>query len=93
MENKINSEKLVELASAYSGMGKKDVKNALDALIDTIEAQVLINGATVSIVGFGKFYPKNVAAHEARNPINGEAVSVPACTKLGFKASKTTTVK
>lgn len=48
---------------------------AVDAVLDTIVREVT-NGQSVSVTGFGTFVPSQRAARTARNPQNGDKVSV-----------------
>lgn len=58
-------------------------KQLLATVIDTVAV-----GEKVQIVDFGTFAPKAKAERNARNPMNGEAIIVPAKTVPTFKPSK-----
>ena len=73
--------------AARSSLSKADVAAALGALTSTI-ADVLAEGETVTVAGFGKFAPRNRAARQGRNPRTGEPVAVPAARVPTFKAAK-----
>lgn len=67
---------------------KSDVVAAVvEAILDITNA-----GDKINIKGFGTFERKETAARMGRNPATGEDVSIPAKSKLTFKASKETTV-
>ena len=52
------------------------------------EAEALAEGEDVRVAGFGTFAVKNRPARAGRNPLNGEAVSIPGSTVPSFKAAK-----
>lgn len=78
-----------ELAAAVSnriGNGNlKDATEALDAVLDTIQAAVA-KGEKVAILGFGSFEKQDRPAREARNPATGEPIKVAATSVPKFKA-------
>ena len=48
----------------------------------------LIEGEQIRIADFGTFEIRERSARTGRNPKTGEAVDIPACKAVGFKASK-----
>lgn len=60
----------------------------MKSIFKTIKAKVKA-GEKVDIAGFGSFQVADRAARNARNPITGEPVAVPAKKVPKFKASKT----
>lgn len=74
-------------AVAAAGFSKKDADKAVAAVFDSIKG-ALANGDKVQLIGFGTFEVKAVAAREGRNPQTGEAMTIPACKKPSFSASK-----
>lgn len=83
----MNKAELIQAIVEQSKLTKKEVSNALDALIDTIQSSVQ-NGDTVSLVGFGSFQTRQRSARTCRNPKTGEQISVEAKTVPVFKAGK-----
>jgi nucleoid DNA-binding protein len=59
------------------------VKQVFDAIIDT-----LVQEGTIELRGFGIFKVKKRKARQARNPHNGEKVSVPEKFVVTFKAGQ-----
>ena len=59
------------------------INGALDAIIDALK-----EGDKVSLIGFGNFEVKEVAARDGRNPATGEAIKIEASKKPAFSASK-----
>ena len=60
------------------------------ALENTLEAitEGLVEGETVTLVGFGIFTPKRTAQRMGRNPKNGEPAVITARNTVSFKLSK-----
>lgn len=84
----MNKPEIVSAIATKSGLTKKDAGLAYDAIVDVIK-DALAGGEEVNITGIVKFGTKAKAARTARNPKNGEAVSVPAKTVPFAKVSKT----
>lgn len=79
---------LIDNAAKATGLTKKDVTLAYDALLSAVEG-ALIAGESVQISGFGIFSVKEQAARTGRNPRTNEPVQIPASRRVGFSASKT----
>lgn len=69
-----------------SGLSKKDVEVALDAILSELTSFVK-NDESMTFKGFGKFYAKKSEARVCRNPQTGEPLNVPAKKVLAFKAA------
>jgi len=78
---------LIDRAAKESGMTKKDLAQALDALLGAIEG-TLAEGEAVQITGFGNFNVKDQAARTGRNPSTNETIEIPASRRVTFSASK-----
>lgn len=87
MAQTLNKAELVALIADNAGSTKKDAKVALETVVQTI-AEQLKAGNTVSLVGFGKFYPVEVEEKTAFNHLVGREVTTPAHTKFKAKLSK-----
>jgi DNA-binding protein HU-beta len=83
----MNKEQLIERVSNKTGLSKKDVNSALDALIDGITAALKKNDK-VTLVGFGTFSVRKRAAREGRNPQTGAKIRIPARKVPAFTAGK-----
>jgi DNA-binding protein HU-beta len=56
MKRVIGKPDLIARAANKSGLSKKDVECVLDALTESI-TEIVKEGDTVQLVGFGRFYP------------------------------------
>ncbi len=83
----MNKASLVEKVQSVLGGTKADAERAVEALFDSITAE-LKKGGEVSVAGFGIFSVKKRAARTARNPRTGESVKVPAMNVPKFRAAK-----
>ena len=83
----MNKSELIEAIAESTDLPKTAAGRALDATLDTI-SQVLQNGDSVSLVGFGTFNTKDRAARTGRNPKTGEPIEIKAAKVPGFKAGK-----
>ncbi|QQR69995.1 MAG: HU family DNA-binding protein [Alphaproteobacteria bacterium] len=72
---------------AKSSLSKAAVAMVIDALLDTVSAE-LKKGGDIRLVGFGTFSTYKRAAGEARNPRTGEKVKVKASKQVRFKSGK-----
>ena len=78
---------LIDRMCEISGMSRKYAGTAVDALLKTI-SETLKHGETIVIPGFGTFSVKERPEHQARNPITGESIMVPAKKVPSFKPGK-----
>lgn len=74
---------LVDYCSKEAMVSKQDTEAVIEAFFKAVKTT-----DEVSVRGFGTFKHVTVAAHEARNPRNGEKVQVEERTTIKFKASK-----
>jgi DNA-binding protein HU-beta len=77
----MNKSELAAAVSSVTGLSKADAGRAVDAVIDTITAEVAA-GNKVAVQGFGTFALKERAARTAKNPKTGEVIQV-AAKKVG----------
>ena len=61
----------VDQVADRAGLSKKDAADAVDAVLETIEA-TLKRGSEITFSGFGKFSVSHRSAREGRNPATGE---------------------
>jgi DNA-binding protein HU-beta len=76
---------LVDAVAERTGMKKKDVALALDAILDTIK-DTLAKKEQVTLVGFGTFEARTRAGRTGRNPRTGEQITIPPKTTVAFRA-------
>lgn len=88
MSNTINTVTLSEELAQAKEITKKESKEIVDFVLNSIKNAV-IEGTEVRLAGFGIFATADTAAREGRNPITGEALSIPASKRVSFKASST----
>ena len=79
---------IVAAIADAAGITKKAAQDALEALLDTITAQ-LKKGESVTLTGFGTFKVSARAARTGVNPQNpSEKINIPAMNLPTFKAGK-----
>jgi DNA-binding protein HU-beta len=79
---------LVSKLADAGGMGRKQVDELMNSLVDTIVKSVK-KGENVKIPGLGIFRLRKMKARMGRNPQTGEAIKIPARKKVGFSVAKT----
>ena len=77
----------IDRAAKESGMTKKQMEQAYDALFATLE-DTLAAGEAVQITGFGSFNVRTSAARMGRNPKTNEAIQIPASRRVVFLPGK-----
>lgn len=80
-----NKAQFIDLLATRMGVDRKSATTALDAVLDTIYAEVA-KGQRVVLTGFGIFEKRDRAARKARNPATGESVRVKKTSVPAFKA-------
>lgn len=83
----MNRQELVNKMAKQAKITVKDAEKALGAFMSVVK-ETVENGEAVQLVGFGTFERRERAAREARNPIGGGTVSVPAKKVPAFKPGK-----
>lgn len=84
---KFGKNDLVEMVAQATDGPKAGVKSVIEATIEAIK-KITAGGGTVQLIGFGTFEQKNVAEKAGRNPQTGAALTIPAHSRLTFRASK-----
>lgn len=84
----MNKTELIESVADMNDMAKSEVKEVLDATIETIQ-DALSEGEEVVLPGFGKFSVTHRAARKGRNPQTGKAIQIAASKSPKFKPGKT----
>jgi DNA-binding protein HU-beta len=78
---------LVDAVAVAAELSKGQAAKALTGVLQAI-TEALIEGRSVSLVGFGVFEVKARAARMGRNPRTGEPLSIAAMNMPQFKAGK-----
>ena len=83
----MNKEELVKEVSKKAKVSQKATADVIVATLETIE-KTLAKGDRVTLVGFGTFEPRKIAARTGRNPQTGAAIKIAAKTAPVFTAGK-----
>jgi DNA-binding protein HU-beta len=83
----MNKTELVKALIEKSGSDKKTVDSIISALDEIVKSKVA-SGESVALAGLGIFKVVDRPAREARNPMTGEKVQVPAKRVTKFSLSK-----
>lgn len=83
----MNKASLVAYVANKTGLTKKDVTSAMDAIVDAVVATVK-KGDSVTLTNFGTFVSVKRKASTKRNPKTGEPVKVPAKNVPRFRPGK-----
>ena len=84
----MNKSELVERVAKRTGVTQHQATEILDAVTDTVQ-EVLLKGGDVKLVGFGRFFTKDVPERVYRNPQTGSKIVKQAHTVAVCKLSKT----
>ncbi len=83
----MNKGELIKAMAKKADFTEKDATIAYNAFIETI-TETLKAGEKISLVGFGTFEVKEVAAKTGINPATGAKVDIAACKKPVMKFGK-----
>ena len=83
----MNKGEFIKAIAEKAGFTNKDATAAYEAFVSTV-TETLRAGDKVSLVGFGTFEVKNVAAKTGINPQTKEKVAIAACKKPVMKFGK-----
>jgi nucleoid DNA-binding protein len=83
----VNQADLIARMAERQGITKQAAVDFFGGLAEEVQG-ALGKGDEVTLPHLGKFKPVTRAARDARNPKTGEAVKVPAKTKVKFVAAK-----
>jgi DNA-binding protein HU-beta len=81
----VNRTQLIAAAAERAGSTKKDTEAVLNAMLDTIAAEVTA-GRKVTLTGFGTFERKTRPERRGFNPRTQQHITVPATNVPKFKA-------
>lgn len=82
----LNKNEIIAVAAKNAGFTQKDVKAALDAVLDAI-VDANKSGEDVNLTGFGKFVVTDKPARTGRNPQTGEPIQIAARKAIKFSVS------
>lgn len=82
----MTKQELAQKVAQSSGLGSGDARKAVDAVFDSIAAE-LRSGGDVAVSGFGKFSVSRRAARQGRNPATGETIQIAASNAAKFSAA------
>lgn len=85
MANKTKHDLITDVAK-FTGLTQADTKIVVEVLLETV-SNLLEEGRTIEIRGFGTFYTKERKPRPARNPKTGEVVPLPRRVVPLFKYS------
>lgn len=83
----MNKGELVQSLATRTNVSRDEAERYLQAVLDTISGE-LKSGEEVRITGFGKFYVREQAAREGRNPRTGEKMKIAASRTPAFTAGR-----
>lgn len=84
----MNKADLITAVAEKTGFTKKDVEQAINATVSSIE-EALVGGDKVQLIGFGTFEVRERKARTGRNPRKpGETIQIAASKAPVFKAGK-----
>lgn len=83
----IKSELVEKIMESNGFLNRKESEQVVNIIFDSM-ADALRDGDKVEIRGFGSFTVREREAREARNPKNGEIVTIPAKKTPFFKTGK-----
>lgn len=84
----MNKSELIDIVAEKTGFTKKDMKCAVEAILETI-TETLAKRDVVNFIGFGTFSTANRAARTSKVPNTDREVQVPATVVAKFKVGKT----
>lgn len=83
-----------KVSAEVGSVASNEVCNkVINAFAKVLVTEVRDNNESISIPGLGTFKQKSVAAHEGRNPSNGNKIQVSASRTITFKAQPSIKVK
>jgi DNA-binding protein HU-beta len=83
----LNKKELVDRIAEVTNINKTTTQKALNGTLMAI-AKTLMNGDTITLVGFGAFSVSKRKSRQGKNPKTGETIKIPAKNVAKFKAGK-----
>lgn len=82
----MTKKEFVKMLADGTGVSQKVADETLKGVFDTL-TEVMTQGESVTVPGFGKFFTGTQSARTCRNPQTGDPIEVPEKTVPKFKAS------
>lgn len=83
----MTKKEFVELYAKKSGFTKKEAERAVNLFLTSVE-DTLVNGDSITFVGWGKWEVVERAEREVRNPQTKTKMTIPAKKAVRFKVGK-----
>jgi len=83
----MNKAELIEEITNKTGLTKKDTRNVVNAVVETITS-TLKKGESITLIGFGTFQVIERKPRAGVNPQTGETIQIPAKKVPKFRAGK-----
>ena len=80
----MNKNEYIKAVAERTSTSTKEASNVVNAALDIIGEQ-LAAGESLEFTGFGKFYVKERAEREGKNPQTGEPITIAAAKVPAFK--------
>lgn len=87
MDKTLNKTETIAAVAAQADVTKKAAEAVVNAFLQVVTT-AMAEGDKVQIPGFGTFETRARAERQGKNPATGEAITVPACKVVAFKAGK-----
>lgn len=87
MSNNLTKAGLVAAAAEEAETTKAAAERVVNAVLNAIEGG-LVDGKSVTLVGFGTFSVGERQARKGRNPQTGKEIQIPAAKVIKFKPGK-----
>ncbi len=81
----MNKGELIEKVAKECGLSKHATGQVVESILNTI-SEALASDDKVKLVGFGTFSVAQRAARDARSPLSGTVIHIPARKAIRFKA-------
>lgn len=83
----MTKKEFIELYAEKSGFTKKDAERAVELFLDTVE-DTLVEGNSITFVGWGKWEVQDRASRVVRNPQTKERMTIPGKKAVKFRVGK-----
>ncbi|MBC2856763.1 MAG: HU family DNA-binding protein [Cetobacterium sp.] len=84
----MTKKEFIDLYAKNGDCSKKDAEKAVNTFLESVE-EALVNGESVTFVGWGKWELVTRAEREVRNPQTGKKMKVASKKVVKFKVGKT----